>query len=218
MRLSFGECVFDTETRELIRGGRAVHLSPKAFQLLETLLAARPKALSRAALHDRLWPRTFVTATSLSRLVADVRAAIGDDAKRPGLIRTVHGFGYAFSGTLAGPSAAESTRRAAEAPALRLLWGKREIELAEGVSLLGRADGCALWLDAPGVSRRHARIVVAQGSATLEDLGSKNGTFVRGRRIASATPLNDGDEIAIGAALMTFRVFETGRSTETLRR
>jgi DNA-binding winged helix-turn-helix (wHTH) protein len=217
MRVSFGDCVLDTETRELARGGRAVHLSPKAFQLLETLLASRPRALSRSELHDRLWPATFVTSSSLSRLVADVRAAIGDDADEPRFIRTVHGFGYAFSGSPAGADPA----RAAPPPdgrVLRLLWGKREIELGEGASLLGRVTGCALWLDAAGVSRRHARIVVAQGSATLEDLGSKNGTFVGGRRIRDATPLKDGDEIAIGAALMTFRVFEAGRSTETLRR
>jgi hypothetical protein len=147
-----------------------------------------------------------------------VRAAIGDDGKRPSLIRTVHGFGYAFSGSLGGPSEAARSERSTEAAVFRLMWGKRELELGEGVSLLGRTDGCALWMDAPGVSRRHARIVVADGAATLEDLGSKNGTFVRGRRIASATPLSDGDEIAIGAALLTFRVFEPGRSTETLQR
>jgi DNA-binding winged helix-turn-helix (wHTH) protein len=217
MRVCFGECVLDTETRELARGGRAVHLSPKAFQLLETLLASRPRALSRSEIHDRLWPSTFVTSSSLSRLVADVRAAIGDDADEPCFIRTVHGFGYAFSGSLTGADPARAARPP-EGRILRLLWGKREIELAEGVSLLGRVAGCALWLDAPGVSRRHARIVVAQASATLEDLGSKNGTFVGGRRIREATPLEDGDEIAIGAALMTFRVFEAGRSTETLRR
>ena len=46
MQVHFGEFVLDSETRELLRAGRPVHLSPKAFQLLGALVEGRPKALS----------------------------------------------------------------------------------------------------------------------------------------------------------------------------
>jgi pSer/pThr/pTyr-binding forkhead associated (FHA) protein len=100
----------------------------------------------------------------------------------------------------------------------RLFWGRREIELPEGTHVLGRTQGCAAWIDAPGVSRQHARIVVAEDAAVIEDLGSKNGTFLGGRRLEGPSPLADGDEIALGAALLTIRALRADRSTETVSR
>ena len=97
MRVRFGECVFDSEARELTRRGAAVQLSPKAFQLLSLLLERRPKAISRAELHDLIWPKAFVAYTSLPRLVTEVRHAIGDLSRPARFVRTVHGFGYAFN-------------------------------------------------------------------------------------------------------------------------
>ena len=54
------------------------------------------------------------------------------------------------------------------------------------------------------VSRRHARIVVEGAHATIEDLESRNGTFVRGRAVRRPTPLADGDEVAFGPEKTTF--------------
>jgi TolB-like protein/Flp pilus assembly protein TadD len=98
MRLLFGDCRFDAETRTLERGGKAVRLSGKAFQLLELLLAARPRPLAREELFARLWPDTFVSDANLASLVKEIRAAIGDDARQPRFLRTAHRFGYAFAG------------------------------------------------------------------------------------------------------------------------
>lgn len=98
MRLVFGDCLFDTESRRLERGGSAVRLTAKAFQLLETLLAARPNPIAKEELFARLWPDTFVSDANLASLVKEIRAAIGDDAREPRYVRTVHRFGYAFSG------------------------------------------------------------------------------------------------------------------------
>lgn len=98
MRLLFGDCVFDSDARTLQRGADAVRLSGKAFQLLELLLAARPNPVEKGELFSRLWPDTFVSEANLASLVKEIRAAIGDDARAPGLVRTVHRFGYAFSG------------------------------------------------------------------------------------------------------------------------
>ena len=72
--------------------------SPKAFELLGTLVMDRPKVLSKEVLQQRLWPETFVAEANLSNLVAEIREALGDRARTPLFIRTAHGFGYAFCG------------------------------------------------------------------------------------------------------------------------
>ena len=68
--------------------------------------------------------------------------------------------------------------------------------------------------DSPRVSRRHARIVVRADTATIEDLGSKNGTTVGSERVVGETELVDGDEIRIGPAELLFLASGEG-STET---
>src|SRR5262245_34898370 len=99
MRTRFGECVLDSETRELYVRGESVHIQPKAFQFLELLLESRPRAVSKNQIHERLWPGTFVSDATLTSLLVEVRDVIGDEARRPLYVRTVHRFGYAFCGS-----------------------------------------------------------------------------------------------------------------------
>jgi DNA-binding winged helix-turn-helix (wHTH) protein len=203
VRVQFAEFVVDSGSRQLLRDGQPVRLGPKAYELLDLLLRARPRAFSKEQLRDQLWPRTAVSESNLTTLVNEVRTALGDDARNPRFIRTVYGFGYAFCSAAA--DAASPAPRSAP-PRLRLFLEDREIALHEGENLLGRVDEVVAWLESTTVSRRHARILVSQGRATLEDLGSKNGTFLRGERLASAVALADGDEILLGRVRMTFRV------------
>ena len=93
----FGDYVLDIGTRLLSRSGATVHLSPKAFELLKLLVERRPNAISKSELHERIWPETFVSDDSLSRLILEVREAIDDHARKPRFVRTLHGFGYAFA-------------------------------------------------------------------------------------------------------------------------
>ncbi len=65
------------------------------------------------------------------------------------------------------------------------------------------------------MSRRHARILVEHDRATIEDLGSKNGTFVRGQRISAPTPLAAGDVIRLGRVTMKLRALRVEQSTAT---
>jgi DNA-binding winged helix-turn-helix (wHTH) protein len=211
----FGEFVLDSGSRELRGGDGPCHLSPKAFECLRALLERRPQVVPRAQLQDRLWPKTFVADTSLRRVIAEIRAALGEDERHPRFIRTVRGFGYAFCGTAEEEAAAPPAAEAAAA--CRLEWGKREIPLHEGENILGRTDDAVAWIDSARVSRRHARIVVSAGKATIEDLGSKNGTSVSGRRIDGPTPLEGGDQIELGSVVMTFRAFHATGATETQR-
>jgi DNA-binding winged helix-turn-helix (wHTH) protein len=203
--VQFSDFAVDFGTRQLLRGAEAIHVGPKAFELLELLLKSRPRALSKSQLQNQLWPRTFVSESNLTSLVAELRTALGDKARQPRFIRTVYGFGYAFSGR-AADLADNGGATPARGVRLRLFLENREIALREGENLLGREDEGVAWLESPTVSRRHARILVSGGKATLEDLGSKNGTFVRGRRLTMPSPLSDGDEIRVGQVRMTFRV------------
>ena len=112
MTLRFGSFVLDLDTRQLTREGRDIHLSPKAFELLGTLVMDRPKVLSKEVLQQRLWPETFVAEANLSNLVAEIREALGDRARSPVFVRTAHGFGYAFCGeAFHGPGSAETRGR-----------------------------------------------------------------------------------------------------------
>lgn len=218
MALAFGEFVFDAEARELRRGAETVALSPKALQLLAALAEACPRALSRQELQDRLWPEAHVTHTSLPRVVNELRQALGDDSKEPRHVRTVHGYGYAFKATTGRPVASEGTVASdlAAAPLVpfSLLWGGRQIPLAEGETLIGRDPECTVRIDSPKVSRRHARIRVRGTSATIEDLGSKNGTKIGSSPAEGEVPLADGDEIRIGPAELLFWASGPG-STES---
>jgi len=202
MSLHFGDFTFDPGARELVRHGRRLELSPKACELLLALLEARPRALSRAEIHDRLWPRTFVTEASLRQVVVELRRVLEDGPREPVLVRTVRRFGYAFSGTVReDPPPGGNARRVST---FSLLRGTHEQPLYEGENLLGRESDAEVRLASDKASRRHARIVVEGSSALVEDLDSKNGTKVNGRRIRSAVALQAGDRIEVGRELLVF--------------
>jgi DNA-binding winged helix-turn-helix (wHTH) protein len=215
VQVRFGEFSLDAGSRELRGPEGPIPLSPKAYAGLLALLERRPDVVSRQDLQDRLWPKTFVAETSLRRVIAELRAALGDDEGQPRFIRNVRGFGYAFCGEAEEAGAAR--RNVESSIACRLEWGRREIALREGENLLGRTQDAVAWIDSSSVSRRHARIVVAEGKVTIEDLGSKNGTSVSGRRIDAPTVLEGGDQIELGSVRMTYRVFHARGSTETRR-
>jgi DNA-binding winged helix-turn-helix (wHTH) protein len=211
-RVTLGEFVLDVETRELLRGSSRVPLSPKAFQLLAVLVESRPKALSKHDLQERLWPGTFVVEKNLTNLIAEIREALGDNSADPRFIRTVHRFGYACRES---PAASGGDKGEQQTARFRLTWTGGHAALGEGEYILGRDPDLELFLDSPSVSRRHARLRIAAGQAMLEDLGSKNGTFVGNRRIESPARLAAGDSIRIGSVNVALRVIEPLGSTET---
>jgi DNA-binding winged helix-turn-helix (wHTH) protein len=214
MRVRFGTFVIDSETRELLRQDTAVPLSPKAFELLSILVDQRPKALAKSELLDRLWPNTFVVEKNLANLVSEIRDALGDDPANPQFLRTVHRFGYAFRETFPRGETVRRSMRGAAAT-IQLKWSDGRATLEDGEHVLGRDPDLEILLVSPGVSRRHALIRIAEGRATIEDLGSKNGTFVGDRRIDGLTPLADGDVVGIGSVKLTVKVLQPTHSTET---
>jgi len=203
----------DSSTRQLRREGQEIALSPKAFQLLLVLLENRTRAMSRQELHQQLWPSTFVLETNLAGLVAEIRRALEDLAEKPRFVRTMHRFGYWFIGDVQAEDASLVTSEAAVK--YWLVWETRQVALTEGENVVGRGQDAAVWIDAPGVSRHHARIVVREGEATLEDLGSKNGTYVGAHRVTTPCRLADGDQVRLGSVVITFRIPQPPGSTET---
>jgi hypothetical protein len=153
----------------------------------------------------------FVTENNLATLITDVRAALDDPAREARLIRTVHAVGYAFAGTVV-TQPEPSTRASA---GWKLVWDRTELALFDGENIIGRPANGVIGIDAPTVSRRHARIVVVNGQATIEDLSSKNGTWVGLQPVASAIPLKDGETIRLGSVVMTVRA-SPGDSTQTM--
>ena len=213
--VSFGDFVLDPDAREVRRGTEPVLLSPKAYQLLELLVLNRPKALSKSALQDQLWPDTFVVEKNLVNLVAEIRIALGDDAAHPRFLRTIHRFGYAFRDSTPGPPAGRTPARGKD-PKFRLVWTGGRASLSDGEYVLGRDPDLELFLDSRDVSRRHARITIDGDAATIEDLESKNGTYVTDRKLETATRLVDGDTIRLGSFQLVFTAIRSRGSTETV--
>jgi DNA-binding winged helix-turn-helix (wHTH) protein len=171
------QLALDVDSRELLRKGKRVHLSSKAFQLLDLLLRNRPRALSKAELMESLWPGVCVLESNRAGLMAEIRKVLGQSG-RTGVVRTVHTFGYAFD--------------------------------AEAVEDVGRDPSLPVLVDATTVSWHQARLHLA-GSATsptvtVEDQGSRNGTFVNSARVSSPTAPADGDELRLGSVVVRVRL------------
>lgn len=212
MTYRFAGFTANTDTRQLLAGEREIHLSPKAFELLRLLIEHRSRAVSKLDIQERLWPSTFVGETNLPALVAEIRRALVDSPQHSAYVRTVHRFGYRFVADVE-----EVTRAATERPPRMYLTGvDQRFPLAEGEIVIGRGSDAAVRIDSNGVSRHHARIVVKGDEARLEDLGSKNGTFVDGKRVTGTRTLREGDEIRVGNVALTFRMAAPTRATETM--
>jgi DNA-binding winged helix-turn-helix (wHTH) protein len=202
VRVIFEGFTLDSGTRQLHRGGRELHLSPKAFDLLATLIANRPAVVEKGALRERLWPGTNVVDANLNNLASEIRTVLGDDAQEPRYVRTAHGVGYAFCAVV-HEEKAEPDRQ----PRAWLTWNDRMFSLDDASITIGRDPDCAIWIDVPGVSRRHASIRRdgPSGPFVIEDLGSTNGTVVAGKRLRAPATLTDGQSIKVGEATLTFR-------------
>jgi DNA-binding winged helix-turn-helix (wHTH) protein len=218
-----GELILDVDARLLTRAGELLALPPKTFELLHELARRAPGVVRRQELMDTVWPHEIVNDEALTQRVMLLRRALGDDPKAPRFIASMPRWGY----RLVAPVERVPTRAAEQGQASPpatvageqpyscvIFYGDRQIPLPEGETILGRDAAATVHIDSLDVSRRHARIVVTAGRATLEDLGSKNGTFVRGRRITGPAGLADGDTIAVGPVLLAFRV--VGRDGTTL--
>ena len=219
MAYRFGPFLYDPVSHGLLRDGEEVSLTHKGRELLQLFLHNPGRLLTREQIVSKIWPDVAVTDDALRFQVAELRKAFGDGGES--FISTIRREGYRWEAQVR--VAADRPVRVAEAagvkriePRYRLVLDTREIQLLEGENVVGRDPDAALWIDHPSVSRRHARIVVAGGKAMLEDLESKNGTHLNGKKIERRSALSDGDEVRIGPEVMVFRTVSPG-TTRTER-
>jgi DNA-binding winged helix-turn-helix (wHTH) protein len=214
MSVRFGEFVLDPEAHRLLRGESEVRLTPKAWTLLELLVSSRPRAVSKTEIRRTLWPDAHVGDGSLTVLTSEIRSALGDRARESRFIRTVFGYGYAFA---ASASEQEPQAERPDGSAPRVVWGRRVLPLARGENVLGRAGDVSVHIDDVSVSRHHAVLRVADGTVTLEDLQSKNGTWVANEKVDGAVGLRDGDVFTLGEVALLFRFSPQAGPTATGR-
>jgi DNA-binding winged helix-turn-helix (wHTH) protein len=206
MRVRFGDFTLDTDRHELRRVTELVRLTPKAFQLLQILVECRPKAMAQQELYDRLWPDTLVERSNVHNLVYQLREALADRDQQT--IRTIYGFGFSFAATVIDESA--------DVASWVMVVGDCEFELVTGENIVGRERNAAVRIDDPSISRRHARLIVSPDGVGVEDLHSKNGTSMHGRRIRAVDRLADGDMIVFGTIAAILRAVRGAPSTQTV--
>jgi DNA-binding winged helix-turn-helix (wHTH) protein len=213
----FGLFELDAKTGELRRKGAKVALQDQPFQVLAMLLARPGELVTRDELRQKLWAdAVFVDFDhGLNKAVGKIRRALGDLAESPRFVETLERRGYRFIAPVERVPAIPPAVPDPTAPALvvRLVWNDRAIPLAHGTHFIGRDPASAIWIDSSVVSRRHARLMIDDAAITLEDLGSRNGTFVNDDRIDDVRRLVDGDEIRVGPARL---ILHAARSAATL--
>ena len=147
---TFGDIRVDLASERVWRGGELVELEPKAFEVLRHLLHNPDRLVSKQELFDTVWEGTAVTDNALTRVVAQLRRAIGDDARGARYIETVPTRGYRFigrieySGDVPVASPGESVGR-------RGLWRSRTLTAALIVGLISVAAYAFVSRSSPSV-------------------------------------------------------------------
>ncbi|HSK08986.1 MAG TPA: FHA domain-containing protein [Vicinamibacterales bacterium] len=216
----FGVFDLDPRTGELRKRGLRVHLQEQPFQVLTLLVERAGDLVTREELQKRLWSDSvFVDFDQgLNKAVLKIRLALGDSAESPRFVETLERRGYRFIANVDWLPAGQVPGEAPRLPqpiVARLTMGDRTFALAEGAHVIGRDPSAAVWIDATVVSRNHAVLVVRRGVLTVEDLGSRNGTFVNRARVSGVVTLSHGDEIRIGTIPLSLHV-SSGRTRTVL--
>ena len=216
LRRSFrlGEWVVEPTLDRITLDGREVRLRPRAMDVLTVLALAAGKLVSKRELIDDVWRTEYVGDHALTQVVAELRAALGDDARNPSFIENIPRRGYRLVATVTPLADSSVASRGATVP-FRLETNDGNRPLTQGSNVIGRTEDADIRLDRTEVSRCHAMITVQGTTAVIEDLGSKNGTFVNGCQITDPTPLVNGDEIWIGRSVARMRFLIEGEPTQT---
>jgi DNA-binding winged helix-turn-helix (wHTH) protein len=223
--ISFAEFELDVGAYVLRRPDGPVRLEKLPMEVLILLVQRAGTLVQRSEIQGRLWaPDVYVEHDSaINTAVRKIRRTLGDDAENPRFIETVVGKGYRFIAPVesgASPqgqsssSAGESSARWQRVfPSYSVTRGGNEFTLEAGETVLGRDPAAGVYVDHPSVSRRHACISIGSQGAVLEDLKSRNGTFVNGHRIDGPTKIDHGALIGLGPITLLFIVMRAPAST-----
>lgn len=196
---TFNQFELDCASGEVRREGRLLAIRPKVYALLVYLVSRQGRLIPKDELIRAIWGDVSVSDGSLNRAIAELRSALGDESEAPRLIETVPRRGYKFIGNVIARQ-----RGAERTSGFILITGERTIPLPVGETIIGRTPECSVQIIGPSVSRRHARIVISDDGAAIEDLQSLNGTYVGDEKIKAPTPLKHGDQLRIGKERVRF--------------
>lgn len=210
-----GEWAIRRDLNEIRRGEDVVRLEPRAMNLL-VYLASRPgRVIGKDEIFDALWEGVFVSESALTRTIADLRKALGDDAKNPQYIATISKRGYRLVAPVIGlpddrrmPHPVPGAGGVTAKTRFYLTRGLENLPLTAGELWIGRDPACTITIPSPKVSRRHARLTVDANGVSIDDPGSRNGTTVNGLRLGGAKGLRNGDVIVVGPETLIFRTFD----------
>lgn len=207
----FGEFELDVAAYALRRNGLGVRLEKVPMEVLVLLVRRAGLLVSRADIQAAVWGSdVFVDQdAAINTAVRKIRRTLGDDAEQPRFVETVVGKGYRF----VAPVLQQDEGPPPRLPNYLLARGQRQFVLAAGENVLGRDPHATVYIDHPSVSRRHARITIEPARAVLEDLQSRNGTFLEGRPVEAPAELHHGVIIGVGPIALTFMVVSAGAST-----
>ena len=166
------------------------------MDVLAYLAIVAGELASKQNLIDAVWQTEFVSEHALTQVIAEIRAALGDDARNPTYIENIPRRGYRLVTEVTQVAASVPPTRDVSVP-FKLQGEQRDHSLNQGPNIIGRTPDADISIDRTKVSRCHARIVVAGTTATIEDLGSKNGTYLNGQRLEQKALLTNGDEMKI---------------------
>ncbi|MBZ5590503.1 MAG: winged helix-turn-helix domain-containing protein [Acidobacteriia bacterium] len=209
-----GKWLVQPSLNRFVHGDTELHVRPKLMDLLVFLAQHTGEVVSKEEILEGVWAKQFMAESVLSGLMAELRRNLGDDAHTPRFVETVPKRGY----RLIAPAepVGDETAATGTAAACVLIVAGRRVPLGEGEHLIGRAPDAAVHIDSTDVSRHHAKIVVREGRASIEDLGSKNGSFVGTQRVTEPTALRNGDQVRVGGVVIAFRLPRYLQSTMTV--
>jgi DNA-binding winged helix-turn-helix (wHTH) protein len=187
----FGPFCLDPQERMLLRDGKHVPLTPKAYETLEVLVQNSGRLVEKEELIRTIWPDSFVEEGGLTRNISVLRKALSNGTGEPS-IQTIARRGYRLVAKVRKRIETVPTLRWIDAGGLEQTFSLREEEIT-----IGRKSDTDLVLLNPYVSRHHAKLKRNAEGHTLVDLNSSHGTFVNGQRITSHQ-LKPGDRIALG--------------------
>jgi DNA-binding winged helix-turn-helix (wHTH) protein len=209
-----GHWMVEPTLDRISRDGHEARLRPRAMDVLTTLALASGKLLSKRDLIDAVWRTEFVSDHALTQVIAELRAALGDDAQNPSFIENIPRRGYRVVADVIPVADSVAPGGGASLP-FKLQAEDGDHPLIQGLNVIGRTADADICIDQTEVSRCHAKITVQGTTAMIEDLGSKNGTFVNGRQLDGPAALRNGDDIWIGRSVARFRFLIEGEPTKT---
>ena len=185
----FDDIVVDAAAHTLSRAGIPQTVEPKAFAVLLKLLRRAGELVGRDELLDEVWGHRHVTPGVLTRVIAQLRHALGDDSQRPRYIQTQHALGYRFIGQLkAGPTPNPGRGEPAAGPSRRRIRSKasprsgnrcrRPLNVA---GQRGRSAGARSELDDPAAERRWTGSIERRSIAQRVDATAGRSTAAAGR-------------------------------------